>query len=134
MPLTPQVYDPSTHADQLGVSIAYHPLRASKGLWVPEHKLILIRPRMRPFIERAVLAHEVAHAVHDDPPGHSPLNEARANLYAAQRLIDPREWAELTRIYPDYDKICIELGITREMFRAYADFTSAAVTVEYEAA
>ena len=118
--MKPQLYDPHAHAEQMNVRVVYHPLRASKGLWVPEQRMILLRPRMRPFVERAILTHECDHAAHDDPAGHDPRNEARANLNAAMRLIDPREWAELTRIYPDYDKICIELGITREMFRAYA--------------
>jgi len=121
--LKPQLYDPDAHAERMGVKYVYHPLRASKGLWLPEHGIILIRPGLRPFVERAVKAHENDHAEHDDPPGHHPRNEARANLNAAMKLIDPREWAELIRIYPDYDKICIELGITREMFRAYAEHT-----------
>lgn len=132
--LGPGRYDPHAHAQELGVRVEYHPLRASKGLWVPEHRLILLRPRMRPFIERAVLTHECMHAMHDDPPGHDPKREARANLEAARRLIDPREWAELTRIYPDYDRICMELGVTREMFRAYADYTESEYQIEYEGA
>lgn len=107
----------------MNVRIVYHPLRANKGLWVPDRRMILCRPNMRPFIERAVLAHECAHAEHNDPSGHHARNEARANLVAAQRLIDPREWSELTRVYSDYDRICVELGITREQFIAYHQHT-----------
>lgn len=117
--MTPQVYDPHAHAEKMGVRIIYHPLRASKGIWVPDKRIILCRPNLRPFVERAVLAHECVHAEHNDPAGHHPRNEARANLIAAQRLIDPREWSELTRVYSDYDHICLELGITREQFMAY---------------
>ena len=70
-------------------------------------------------MERAVLAHECAHAENNDPAGHHPRNESRANLAAAQRLINPREWNALTRVYGDYDRICVDLGITREQFIAY---------------
>lgn len=119
--MTAQTYDPHEHARRLGVQIVHHTLRSTKGLWVPSRRMVLIGRGLRPFMERAVLAHELDHAEHDDPPGHHPRNEARANLHAAQRLIDPREWYALTRIYPDYDKICIELGITREQFVAYAE-------------
>lgn len=120
--MTPQLYDPRAHAEEMNVRIVYHPLRASKGLWVPDRRLILVRPGMKPFVERAVLAHECVHAECNDPAGHNPSNEAWANLRAAQRLIDPREWHVLTRIYPDYDRICTELGITRKMFLAYHQY------------
>lgn len=117
--MKPQLYDPHAHAERMNVRIVYHPLRSAKGLWVPDKRLILIRPGMRTYIERAVLAHECVHAEHNDPAGHCPRNEARANLIAAKRLIDPREWHALTRAYPDYDRICLELGVTREQFIAY---------------
>ena len=88
-------------------------------MWVPDRNLILIRPKMRSFVERSVLAHEIVHAEYGDPAGHSAKHETRANRIAARRLINPREWAELTRLYTDGDKICQDLGVTRELFEAY---------------
>ncbi|UCR89287.1 ImmA/IrrE family metallo-endopeptidase [Mycetocola spongiae] len=116
-----QQYDPWNHAEKLGVSIIEWPLRTAKGMWVPEQRAIFIRPKMRSFVELSVLAHELVHAEYCDPAGHHPKNEARANRIAAQRLINPREIAELLRLYPDGDRICRELGVTREIFQAYLD-------------
>lgn len=112
-------YDPWEHAEQMGVNVHFYPLRSVLGAWVPSERTILIRPGMAPFMERAILAHECAHAERDDPAGHHPGNEAKANLAAARRLINRDEIVDLLNIYSDYDHICRELGVTREMFIEY---------------
>lgn len=112
-------YDPWTHAKELGVRVEYYNLKANYGLWVPQQNLILIRPRMRTLMERSVLAHEVVHAEYCDPPFHNSKFEARANRIAAERLINPKAYAELARIYGDGDLICRELGVSRELLQAY---------------
>ncbi|MCW2286934.1 hypothetical protein EDF60_1579 [Leucobacter luti] len=79
---------------------------------------------MHPTLRTAVLTHEYLHVVNNDPGGHNPRNEARANLMAALTLIDPNRWSDLTSIHSDYDHICLELGITRAQFMAYYQFTT----------
>ncbi|GAA3581309.1 hypothetical protein GCM10022198_00540 [Klugiella xanthotipulae] len=115
------LYDPWEHAASLGITVVYYPLRTSKGMWVPERRMIFLRSQQRAFVERCVLAHELAHAENGDPTGHHPRYEARANRIAAERLINPRDLSELVRVYSDGDQICRELGVTRELFTAYWD-------------
>ena len=112
------MYDPHVHAESLGLNVIYHPLKTSYGLWVPEKKMILIRPNLSGLIERSVLAHEIVHSEFDDR-GNNPKQEARANRLAAQRLIDPKVLQQLLRIYPVNDIVCHELGVTRELLQAY---------------
>lgn len=86
--------------------------------------MILLDPNVNPALKIAVLTHECFHVVNNDPGGHNPRNEARANLMSALTLIDPSKWADLTSVHSDYDHICLELGITRAQFMAYYQFTT----------
>lgn len=113
------LYDPREHADQMKVPIIRHTLHGLHGAWVPGKRVILLNRSIPPELEIPVLAHECDHAEHDDPAGHHPKYEARANLHAAQRLIDVEEFDVLTTMYADYDRICLEIGITREQFLAF---------------
>ena len=113
-------YDPRQHADEMNVQIIYHSLRDNYGVWVPERRIIIIDRNCPAHMQTPVLAHECDHAQHNDPAGHHARKEARANLNSARRLISPSEFDALTVMYPDYDRICLELGVTREQFTAYA--------------
>jgi len=41
-------YDPWEHAERLGIHVVYGRLRTANGLWLPEHRTIVLKPRMRP--------------------------------------------------------------------------------------
>lgn len=118
------LYDPREHADEMKVPIIRHTLRGLHAAWIPGKRVILLNRNIPSELETPVLAHECDHAEHDDPPGHHRRYESRADLHAAQRLIDAREFGILTSVYTDYDRICIELGVTREQFLAFREYRS----------
>lgn len=83
------------------------------GGWFPAQRLIVVRPDLGPCNRVHTLGHELGHAAHGDPAGHNPRDEARADLYAADLLIDPREYAELEIIYDgQIGAIAAEMGVT----------------------
>lgn len=113
------MYDPHAHAESMRIHVEYHPLKTALGLWIPERQSIFIKPGLSGLMERSVLAHELVHLEFNDPPGHNPRYEHRANRIAAQRLIDPRAFKQLIRIYPVGDHLCHELGVSRELLIEY---------------
>jgi len=111
-------YDPHDHAERLGVAVEYYPLRASNGLWIPDRKLILIKPRMRALHERSVLAHELGHVClghRDDNPRH----ERQADIFAARHLITPDALARASAASPDAGQWCVDLGVTPHLLETY---------------
>ncbi|WP_461638642.1 ImmA/IrrE family metallo-endopeptidase [Leucobacter sp. BZR 635] len=112
-------FDPLERLAELNVRVVRRPLKDHDALWFPNHRVVVMDGNLSPARLRAVLTHEYIHVAYNDPEGHHPRNEARANLISATILIDPDQWAALTPIYADYDHICLELGITREQFVAY---------------
>lgn len=124
LPKYDPTFDPLEQFDRLKIPVITHSLRETNALWVPEryeNGMVLVNRGLEPYLLRPTLTHEYAHATNGDCGGHHPSNEARANLHSALRLVDPHAWIELTSIHSDYDYICIELGVTRRQFRAYAD-------------
>ncbi len=117
-------FDPVERFEDLKIPVISHTLHNAHAIWVPEryeHGMVLLNRNIPPWLVRPTLAHEHAHVANGDCGGHHPRNEARANLHSALRLTDPEKWDELTAIHSDYDYICLEIGITRRQFRAYAD-------------
>jgi Zn-dependent peptidase ImmA (M78 family) len=114
----PGEYDPYEHAERLGIAVLNHPLRSANGIWIPDERVILIRPRMRALLERSVLAHEVAHATlgHRDD---SPRSERQADTLAARRLIDPDRLIEVARGSADHGEWCVELDVTPHVLETY---------------
>lgn len=83
------------------------------GGWFPNEKLIVMRPDLGPCNRVHTLGHELGHAAHGDPAGHHPRYEQRADLYAANLLISPREYRELEMMYDGHlGAIAAEMGIT----------------------
>lgn len=116
----PSTYDPFAHADALGIAVKYSRLRTANGLWLPEHRMILIKEGMRTVHTRVALAHEIGHAVlgHEDD---RPKHEVQADRYAAMQLIDPQRLHELAGWTPDSFRLARELGVTQRILRAYVD-------------
>lgn len=83
------------------------------GGWFPAQRLIVVRPDLGPCNRVHTLGHELGHAAHGDPAGHHPRCEARADMFAADYLINPREYAELEIIYDGHlGAIAAEMGVT----------------------
>jgi Zn-dependent peptidase ImmA (M78 family) len=114
----PGVYDPYEHAARLGIEVTYGRLRSCNGLWVPDQRMIILRPGMRALLERTVLAHEVAHAClghRDDRPKH----ERQADHFAARHLINPDQLRQVARSTPDQGQWCVELEVTPHILDIY---------------
>lgn len=111
-------YDPHARAEELGIDLVYGRLRTSHALWVPDRRMIILRPRMRVIHERSILAHELGHAElghRDDRPKHEVL----ADRYAAENLIDAEHFAELVTWTPDAARLSLELGVTTKLMQVY---------------
>ena len=114
------------HAERLGVRVEddhAHRLRpGDHGGWFPQEQLIVVRPTLGPRNRVHTLAHELGHAAHGDPAGHHPRYEHRADLYAADLLIDQHEYAELEMMYDGQPgAIAADLGITVSLLATWRD-------------
>lgn len=90
------------------------------GGWFPTERLIVVRPDLGPCNRVHTLGHELGHAAHGDPAGHNPRYEHRADVFAADFLIDPREYAELEIMYDgQIGAIAAELGVTVSLLAAW---------------
>lgn len=113
-------YDPFEHAEALGITVLYRPLRASNGLWIPDFSTVLLQPRMKVVQERCVLAHELGHAVlghRDDRPKHEVL----ADRWASRQLIEPTRLVEVMGWTSDEMRWAMELGVSPKLLRAWLD-------------
>lgn len=120
--MTTSDYDPHEHADRLGLTIVYQPLRTGFGLYVPGRDLIMLRPRLKVATERSVLAHEIAHHLHAHRKTTgvwSLRQERQADLTAARNLIPPDRLRDVQLFSPDPAEWCRELGVTRDLLLAY---------------
>jgi len=111
-------YDPHEHAAKIGIDVVYGRLRSANGLWVPEHRTIILRPRMRALLERTVLTHEMGHVClgHVDD---CPRNEKMADRFAARKLIDHEELRRASRYSPDIEQWALELQVTPHLIDTY---------------
>jgi Zn-dependent peptidase ImmA (M78 family) len=117
--MTTSRYDPHQHADDLGLTVIYRPLRTDNGLFIPDLDVIFLRPRMHKVLERSVLAHEIAHHVlaHRST---APKFEVQANRYAAAKLIDPVRFDDLRRERPGQPTLwCAELEVSPQILQAW---------------
>jgi Zn-dependent peptidase ImmA (M78 family) len=118
-------YDPYEHAHRLGIQIGYQRLRTGNGLWVPDHRLIILQPRLRRIEERSVLTHEMAHVClgHRDT---TPRNELRADRWAVHKLIPPGALEEAALFSAEPGQWCHQLGVSADILdRALLDYRAA---------
>lgn len=114
------------HAERLGVRVEDDRTRRLRpgdlGGWFPDERLIVVHPSLGPRNRVHTLAHELGHAAHGDPVGHHPRYEHRADLYAADLLIDPHEYAELEMMYDGQaGAIAADLGVTVSLLATWRD-------------
>lgn len=112
------MYDPHRHAEELGLTVEYHPLKTANGLTIPEKKLILLRPRLRRILERSVLAHEIVHFEYMDA-GRSPWQEDRADRIAAERLLTREALERASKHSDDPVAWAIELDVTPHLLEVW---------------
>lgn len=114
-------YDPWEHAARIGINIEHQSLRTANGLWLPEHRTIVLRSRMRRIQERSTLTHELAHVClgHVDDSGR---NEIRADRWAVRKLVAPGALEHVALLSVDPNDWCYALDVSpRILDRALAD-------------
>ncbi|MDQ1131175.1 ImmA/IrrE family metallo-endopeptidase [Microbacterium sp. SORGH_AS_0888] len=123
-----------TTLDALGVTVEYVDLpRDRDGEYVHSLGLIRLQRGMATRLHRSVLAHECAHAVFADVPSPSAQvnrkQERRADEWAAQRLIDIREYERAEALHQgNIEALAVELGVTVDLIRAFRSALSRAHT------
>lgn len=109
-------------AAMLGVKIKesddLHP--GIDGIYLHQHRAIVIRRGLDPWVERSVLAHELGHTYYGDEDLNDPRLERRADLWAAKLLISPAQYAAAERLHgPHLGAIAWELGVTVDLVEAW---------------
>jgi hypothetical protein len=121
---TSGAYDPFEHAERLGIEVVFGRLRSAHGLWVPDHRTIILKRGMRALHERSILAHELGHVClgHEES---TTRNEFLADRWAARKLIAPDHLAEVARVHHDPAQWCIELDVTPHILETYLRLSTA---------
>lgn len=93
-------------------------METANGLWLPEHRMIVLKAGMDAVKERCVLAHELAHFVlgHEES---TPLNEWQADRYAATHQVAREEFLKWWPRCGSIDDLAFELGVTKKLALAY---------------
>lgn len=108
------MYDPWEHAEQLGLLVRYTPSLGTLGLY--DRGTIWLLPDLPRRVERCVLAHEIAHAVHgDDATNDRALyarREQRADREAARWLISEDDLRRCAQLTDDMGAWALELDVT----------------------
>lgn len=104
-------------ATQQGFNVEFRPLNGHSGLLMPGRR-ILIDPRTSALTQRVALAHELGHIHHrhDQRARHDRArDELQADSYAAELLINEREYAVAEVMFDSQAAIAIELGVPIEL-------------------
>lgn len=110
-----------------GIEVVSH-RGGDKGRWYPARRTISLRSDLPARARTCTLAHELGHAVlgHDAgadlPQWVVEKQERAADKWAADLLIDPREYAELETIYEGHlGAIASEMGVTVSLLATWRD-------------
>lgn len=106
-------------AEARGYRVHWH-RGGPKAAWLPGTRVVTLRHGMDDAQTVSSLAHELGHAYYNDPPGHRPEHEARANRFAARLLISPADYAAAEQLYGSYpSRLAHELGVTVTLIEAW---------------
>ncbi len=89
------------------------------GYYSPDEGRVYFDMQLTPDERRVTIAHELGHAHY----GHrcdSDRNERQADMFAANLLIDPEDYANLEALNPDRHFVAEELGVTVELVDFFA--------------
>lgn len=84
--------------------------------------MIILSTGLKQRVERSVLAHEIAHHLHNDYAIDSlwtARQERRANRTAADLLIGPDDLEDVRRASPDPGQWALDLHVTAPILLAY---------------
>ncbi|MGO2750406.1 MAG: ImmA/IrrE family metallo-endopeptidase [Pseudoclavibacter sp.] len=127
-------WEPFDYASELGISVQFcGELGGDLGRWYPEQGTILILDSLPFFVERSVLAHEIAHAV----LGHettTPKTERQADRWAARRLISVEDFRTVAARSPDPGQWCVDLQVTPRLLVTAADLYASRRHARHDAA
>lgn len=111
----PNGIEPETLAEQMGI----HIIETSEldprfnGMYLHNHKVIVMRSNLDYWTRRSCLAHELGHAHYGDEIHGDPRAEARADRFAAHLLIDEESYRAAERLHDGHEgAIALDLGIT----------------------
>jgi Zn-dependent peptidase ImmA (M78 family) len=103
-------------------------LDEGRGWWCPDERVILLDDRLDRRTARCVLAHELGHALlgHTGAPPFGDVGwlarrqEAQADRWAADRLLDHADVVAVLAAYPDdVDQAALELDVTTGVLRTW---------------
>lgn len=111
-------FDPEAAAAGLGLQIMHQdPGHGRDGLYIPRHRVILLKPGMHPHQERVVCTHEIKH--HETGTKHTGgsrerhrIIENRCDLMAARELITVEELTEQMHLSSDMGQWAVNLRVT----------------------
>lgn len=108
------------HAARMGVSVHVAHLPAPyRGWYDIERSQAVYDFDLTPIERREVLAHELGHAHHGHECEGNPRHEHLADIYAAQLLIHPEEYAAAEHVSDDPTHIADELDVSTELIHTY---------------
>ncbi len=113
-----RAYDPFAHAEALGLRIVYRPIAGASGLWIPEHRTVVLQPGLHRAHERSTLAHEIVHAEFQDR-GRIPAQERRADRIAAERLLAGFDLRRAAALSDDPGVWALEAGVTDHLMEVH---------------
>jgi Zn-dependent peptidase ImmA (M78 family) len=108
-------------ARRLRVEVIHQNIRSANGLWLPEHRVIILRRGMKRAHHRSVYAHELAHATFEHISG-DPREEAQADRHAADTLITEGEVRAASKFGPHVNEIAHELSVTPQLLRVWLSY------------
>lgn len=117
------MYDPYTHAAQLGLRVVWgDPGPGLAGIYHHTQRTAVIRDTMTDRAKRSTLAHEIVHHEYGDPPVFDPVwhakREKRCDTIAAGRLITPEDLYRVRGI-EDTAEWCRELDVLPWVIETY---------------
>lgn len=108
------------YAASLGITVHAHHLEPGVlGEWYEDEREIYFEITQSPDEAVFTIAHELGHAHHGDRCEGVVEVEERADLYAAQLLIDPKHYASLEQEGLHQHDIAEELGVTVDVLNLW---------------
>lgn len=118
-PSSPTLSDLKAIAASLDVTLCIDTLEEGLlGFYEPSEARVYFAHGLTPSEERSVIAHELGHVYYGHEHG-DDRNEREAETWAAQLLIDARDYAEAEKHAHDLHSLAESLGVTEELVAHY---------------
>lgn len=113
------MFDPHAYCADHGLTVRHIDGLHVYGRYWHHRQTIELQAGMPTLQERCVLTHELAHAFYGDTTS-TPRVEARADRWAANRLISVDDVVRAARMWPENpEKWCTELLVTSNLMRVW---------------